>query len=88
MRIFVHTATYELRVSRKSHLRDHPGGGGVWGHRIRKNAGYKKDDFESRRCCLQVRSGSSLLDPWAQLQLTELKNLAGGGGAEPQAKII
>jgi hypothetical protein len=36
----------------------------------------------------QVRSGSSLLDPWAQLQLTELKNLAGGGGAEPQAKII
>jgi hypothetical protein len=24
MRIFVLTATYELRVSRKSHLRDHP----------------------------------------------------------------
>jgi hypothetical protein len=24
MRIFVFTATYELRVSRKSHLRDHP----------------------------------------------------------------
>jgi hypothetical protein len=24
MRIFVHTATYELSVSRKSHLRDHP----------------------------------------------------------------
>jgi hypothetical protein len=24
MRIFVLTATYELRVSRKNHLRDHP----------------------------------------------------------------
>jgi hypothetical protein len=28
MRIFVLTANYELRVSRKSHLRDHPRGGG------------------------------------------------------------
>jgi hypothetical protein len=26
MGIFVLTATYELRVSRKSHLRDHPSG--------------------------------------------------------------
>jgi hypothetical protein len=26
MRIFVLTAAYELRVSRKSHLRDHPTG--------------------------------------------------------------
>jgi hypothetical protein len=28
MHIFVFTATYELRVSRKSHLRDHPSKGG------------------------------------------------------------
>jgi hypothetical protein len=26
MRIFVLTATYKLRISRKSHLRDHPNG--------------------------------------------------------------
>ncbi len=31
MGIFVLTATYELRVSRNSHLRDHPTPGACWG---------------------------------------------------------
>jgi hypothetical protein len=34
MRIFVLTATYELRVSRKNHLRDHPISELRIGHRV------------------------------------------------------
>ncbi len=36
MRIFVLPATYELRVSSKSHLRDHPNGSPRVGHRMSK----------------------------------------------------
>ncbi len=37
--------------------------GGVWGHRIRKNAGYKKDDFESRRCLRRCGAVPRCLTP-------------------------
>jgi hypothetical protein len=48
MRIFVLTGTYELRVSRKSHLRDHPKKTitHIWAHL--KNSALKKGKKDTK----------------------------------------